>query len=467
MQMSSVGGAPNPLNSTSRQLASATTIGLLLVFTTLALLGHSWITSSWAAPVKAVLIPGTAALRQQQKGPPGSRMLSTSQTAAADSAAEATTANPSSNVTQVLPGPLGSYPAAVLDVFPQIKQCGFDGPKEWLQQYARLHAAATTATAAAAAAAGDGSSGQQQRYLVSIPHLSGTADRIIGLVAQYLLALLGGRAFTEYSPPGRPPGLQAACDFPHFNWSHPQRLPAALTEALPQVATSRTSMQPNAAVRYPPPYEDYALHVLVNPLDKQLELLGRANLSDFPAGMADVPAVLSTSNRGASYMMLTNPYHKDTFWRQYGLRPENAFMCGFWSLCSPNAAVQQMYGQRFWSQLAEPGVMRIGIQVRFGDKLAFLHQSDMSPVALLKLAAPYFQCAQALEDAYTAPGQRVVWFIISDSGAFRKAAVKRYGDKVLTDDQLQLVHVACHLNDDPTLCKDSTLQLAVQHSLGE
>jgi hypothetical protein len=142
-------------------------------------------------------------------------------------------------------------------------------------------------------------------------------------------------------------------------------------------------------------------------------------------------------------------------------------MCGFWSLCSPNAAVQRMYGQRFWAPLTDPGVMRIGIQVRFGDKLAFLHQADMSPVALLKLAEPYFQCAQALEEAYAAPGQRVVWFIISDSGAFRKAAVKRYGVKVLTDDQLQLVHVACHLNDDPSLCKDSTLQLAVQHSVGE
>ncbi|WIA20350.1 hypothetical protein OEZ85_006181 [Tetradesmus obliquus] len=403
MQMSSAGGAAAPADSRGRQAASATTIGLLLVFTTLALSGHSWITSSWSAPGQAVLA---------------------------------------------------------------IKQCGHDGPKDWLRQYAQLHAAATAATAAAAAA-GDTSAAQQQRYLVSIPHLSGTADHTIGLVAQLLLALLGGRAFTEYAAPGRPPGLAAACDFPHFNWSHPQRLPGALLEALPQVATSRTSMQPNAAVRYPPPYEAYALHNLVNPLDAQLEALGRVNLTNFPAGMADVPVVLSTSNRGASYMMLTNPHHKDTWWRHYGLRPESAFMCGFWALCSPNAAVQRMYGQRFWGPLTEPGVMRIGIQVRFGDKLAFLHSAALAPSALLALAAPYFACAQGLEEAYAAPGQRVVWFVISDSGAFRKAAVKRYGDKVLTDDQLQLVHVACHLNDDPSLCKDSTLQLAVQHSVGE
>ncbi|KAF6253794.1 hypothetical protein COO60DRAFT_389571 [Scenedesmus sp. NREL 46B-D3] len=462
MQMASAGGAAAPLGSRSRQAASATTIGLLLVFTTLALSGHSWITSSWSAPGQEASI--TAAHTQQQHGPQGSRLLSTSR----PGAGAAPAAMPADDRAQAVPGPqlLGGYPATVLDTFPQIKQCGHDGPKEWVQEYAHLHAAATTATAAAVAAGDIGTAGQQ-RYLISVPHLSGTADHIIGQVAQFFLAVLGDRAFTEYSPPGRPPGLQAACDFPYFNWTHPQRLPAALVEALPQVATSRTNMQPNAAVRYSPPLDDYALHNMVNPLDKQLELLGRVNLTDFPQGMADIPAVLSTSNRGASYMMLTNPYHKDQFWRQYGLRPETAFMCGFWSLCSPNAAVQQMYGQRFWGRLQEPGVMRIGIQVRFGDKLAFLHQSDMSPMALLKLAAPYFQCARALEDAYAAPGQRVVWFIISDSGAFRKAAVKRYGDKVLTDDQLQLVHVACHLNDDPSLCKDSTLQLAVQHSVGE
>ncbi|WIA34815.1 hypothetical protein OEZ86_013113 [Tetradesmus obliquus] len=308
---------------------------------------------------------------------------------------------------------------------------------------------------------------KQQRYLVSIPHLSGTADHVIGMVTQFYLALLGQRAFTEFSPPDHPPGLAAACDFPFFNWTHPQQLPDALLSPLPKEATSRTDMDPNQAAIYPDPYDNYALHNMVNPLDSQLEVLSRANLTNFPVGNPTVQYVLSTTNRGASYALLRNPRHKEQFWREYGLRPETAFMCGFWSLCSPNAAVQNMYAERYWTPLRQPQVLKIGIQVRFGDQLAFLHNADMSAAALMAMAAPYFECAAALEAEYARAGQQSIWFVISDSGAFRRAARQKYGDKVLTDDELQLMHVACHLNDDPSLCQQSNLESAVQHSVGE
>ncbi|WIA14636.1 hypothetical protein OEZ85_003141 [Tetradesmus obliquus] len=294
-----------------------------------------------------------------------------------------------------------------------------------------------------------------------------TADHIIGLVTQFYLALLGQRAFTAFTPPDHPPGLAAACDFPFFNWTHPQQLPYTLLASLPQQATSRTEMAPNAAAIYPDPYEHYALHNMVNPLDRDLELLETADMADFPVGNASVPVVLSTTNRGASYALSRNPHHKEQFWREYGLRPETAFMCGFWSLCSPNAAVQAKYMKKFWRPLQQPELLKIGIQVRFGDQLAFLHKADMSPAALLAMATPYFECASALEEAFAAQGQPVIWYIISDSGTFRRAAKDLYGDKVLTDDELQLMHVACHLNDDPSLCKDSKLQAAVQHAVGE
>jgi hypothetical protein len=47
-----------------------------------------------------------------------------------------------------------------------------------------------------------------------------------------------------------------------------------------------------------------------------------------------------------------------------GLRPEEAFMCGFFALCRPNAAVQQLYYEPFWRPLLQPHVLSIGIQVR-------------------------------------------------------------------------------------------------------
>jgi hypothetical protein len=226
-------------------------------------------------------------------------------------------------------------------------------------------------------------------------------------------------------------------------------------------------MAPNEAAIYPEPYHHYALHNMVNPLDKDLELLGTADMANFPVGNSSVPVVLSTTNRGASYALSRNPHHKQQFWREYAMRPDTAFMCGFWSLCSPNAAVQDKYMERFWRPLQEPKALKIGIQVRFGDQLAFLHKADMSPAALMAMASPYFECATAIEEAFAAEGQPVIWYVISDSGTFRRAARDIYGEKVLTDDALQLMHVACHLNDDASLCKDSKLQAAVQHAVGE
>jgi hypothetical protein len=393
------------------------------------------------------------------------------------------------NGTAVDPLLLHGYPLQIADTFPQVTHCGLAGtgaPRRWMQQYAHLHAAiihstmqqdaesssSSSTNSSSTNSSGSSSAGmllprKQQRYLVSIPHLSGTADHVIGMVTQFYLALLGQRAFTEFSPPDHPPGLAAACDFPFFNWTHPQQLPDALLAPLPKEATSRTDIDPNEAAIYPDPYDNYALHNMVNPLDSQLEVLSRANLTNFPVGSPTVQYVLSTTNRGASYALLRNPRHKEQFWREFGLRPETAFMCGFWSLCSPNAAVKSMYAERYWAPLRQPKVFKIGIQVRFGDALAFLHNEDMSAAALMAMAAPYFECAVALEQEYAQAGQQSIWFVISDSGAFRRAARQKYGDKVLTDDELQLMHVACHLNDDPSLCQQSNLESAVQHSVGE
>jgi hypothetical protein len=451
--------------------------GVLLLIKT----GNVRLHPCFASPQRTAAAPPATQQQWQQAAADYSK--DTAAATAAAAAALAAVANGSA----VDPLLLHAFPQPIVDTFPQVTHCGLGGinaPKRWMQQYAQLHAAITYSTLqqeqADDSSEGNTSSSssssrgagvllprKQQRYLVSIPHLSGTADHVIGMVTQFYLALLGQRAFTEFSPPDHPPGLAAACDFPFFNWTHPQQLPDALLAPLPKQATSRTDMDPNQAAMYPDPYDNYALHNMVNPLDSQLEVLIRANLTNFPVGNPTVQYVLSTTNRGASYALLRNPRHKEQFWREFGLRPETAFMCGFWSLCSPNAAVQSMYAERYWVPLRQPDVLKIGIQVRFGDQLAFLHNADMSAAALMAMAAPYFECAAGLEKEYARAGQQSIWFVISDSGAFRRAARQKYGEKVLTDDELQLMHVACHLNDDPSLCQQSNLESAVQHSVGE
>eukprot|EP00882_Tetradesmus_deserticola_P028042 GHRQ01031215.1.p1 GENE.GHRQ01031215.1~~GHRQ01031215.1.p1 ORF type:complete len:175 (-),score=36.20 GHRQ01031215.1:158-682(-) len=105
------------------------------------------------------------------------------------------------------------------------------------------------------------------------------------------------------------------------------------------------------------------------------------------------------------------------------------------------------------------------VQVRFGDKL--MNSDDEHGTAtLLDLAAPFFDCATQIEAAMAVPGQKIIWYLLSDNGSFRRAAKKRYGEKLLTDTTLQAMHTDCKRNSDPTLCSESTMNVALQHSIG-
>jgi hypothetical protein len=106
--------------------------------------------------------------------------------------------------------------------------------------------------------------------------------------------------------------------------------------------------------------------------------------------------------------------------------------------------------------------------VRFGDKLMNndgLH-GTVSTTMLMDLAAPFFDCATQIESALSVPGQRVIWYLLSDNGSFRRAAKERYGEKLLTDTALQAMHTDCKRNGNPTLCSESTMNVALQHSIG-
>jgi hypothetical protein len=114
--------------------------------------------------------------------------------------------------------------------------------------------------------------------------------------------------------------------------------------------------------------------------------------------------------------------------------------------------------------------LRIGIQIRSGDKViekeatGTVQQQVLTPNDVLKPSAHFFTCAERLEAAFAAPGQKVIWFLNSDSQAVRQAAKAIYGDKLLTDDSLQIVHTQRGLvKQDAT---EGKLKWALQHSLG-
>lgn len=181
-----------------------------------------------------------------------------------------------------------------------------------------------------------------------------------------------------------------------------------------------------------------------------------------------------------TYRMMTNPHHKQQFW-SYGLTPETAFMCGFFYICSPNAAVTNSK-IHLWDTLNIPNILRIGIAVRVGDRILSgqLRNPDMSAGPRLKLgmrllrsaAWRHFKCAERLEARYRQPGQQVIWYLISDSLALRYAARTRYGSKVLTDTTTRVQHIAndrCLEQGRPgaACSNDRMLEAAMQHALGE
>uniref|UniRef100_A0A383W237 Fucosyltransferase n=2 Tax=Tetradesmus obliquus TaxID=3088 RepID=A0A383W237_TETOB len=337
------------------------------------------------------------------------------------------------------------------DVFPQSGKCNLS-PQ--MREYAQMHAAVVNGLA-------------KPRYLVSVAPQTGAADRLTGTVTQFYFALLSKRAFTAYNPdPGTIPRFAAACDYPLFNWTHPEALPDAVVDAFHtwnHVANDSAMHQ-----TLPAPYnEDYLMLNWNNGTVKLLEWLHTTNLTTFPDDRPSLPYVVSSSNRGATWKMATNPYHRGDFWA-LGLRPEEAFMCGFFALCRPNAAVQALYYAPFWRPLLQPNVLSIGIQVRFGDKLMNNDgvYGTVSTSMLMDLAAPFFDCATQIETVLTVPGQKVIWYLLSDNGSFRRAAKDRYGEKMLTDTTLQAMHTDCKRNGNPTLCSESTMNVALQHSIG-
>jgi hypothetical protein len=113
-------------------------------------------------------------------------------------------------------------------------------------------------------------------------------------------------------------------------------------------------------------------------------------------------------------------------------------------------------------------VLRIGIHIRSGDhvmrKEAKGAVQQQAPEDALKPRAHFFQCAERLEAAFAAPGQKVIWFLNSDSQAVRQAAKAVYGDKLLTDDSLGVVHAQRGLIKQDAA--EGKLKWALQHSLG-
>ncbi|WIA21391.1 hypothetical protein OEZ85_000607 [Tetradesmus obliquus] len=334
--------------------------------------------------------------------------------------------------------------AVIDEYFPQARRCS----SSWIQEYAELHAKIRS-----------GSS--PPRFLVSVPVEAGIADRLAGMMSEFYLAMLTKRAFTT-APHAMLPGWGAVCDAPHFNWtSAPDGL---LDDAVDTLKYTYKGQPGYLGDRPFPASVDRSKYAALYLVNSGGDFFATDDLTQLPVNKTEVPYLLASSNRGHTFHIAHNPHHKPTFWR-HGLPAHDAFMCGFFWLCRPNAAVLGYY-ERYWKMLADPTALKIGIQMRQGDwALNGADKGQKAGEAMLERASRWFECAERLEKAFAAPGQKVIWFLNSDSHQFRVSAKQKFGDKLITDTDLVMWHPDC-ATINPEKCQRDLMDLSFVHSLG-
>lgn len=263
------------------------------------------------------------------------------------------------------------------------------------------------------------------RSLVSVAVEKGIADRLSGLMSQFLLALVQRRAIL-HATYGRLPDWDDAFSFPHI-----ASKAASLDDAiLDPVKFTYRGERSYAGLSLANASQYYPLYFVDN--HSQADSIFASNLKAFPEGRASVATIVSASNRGRSYVLFDNPYHRSKL-RSLGLTPENAFACvhRFMFQLAPVARdATYLEHARVLDDAGEEGALRIAIHVRQGDS-AF----SLAPNATADWdqASAHFMCAEEIAATRARPGQRVLFYFNSDSLPLRRAAAERYGHRLTTD----------------------------------
>jgi hypothetical protein len=215
------------------------------------------------------------------------------------------------------------------------------------------------------------------------------------------------------------------------------------------------------AIRPIPPGLDtskyWPMYAVTNNVTEEL-LRGDVRLN--PGGHANATTIVIASNRGKVWSLFDNPFHKRTL-LEYGLRPETAIACAFRFLFRPRDEVRDMF-QPTWELMANPDALKIGIQIRLGDRV-FKANASTHELAWDTIA-PYFKCAAEIERTRALPGQAVIYYLMSDSLAVRRMAKQRFGQKLITDVDTPSVHVGCYHGGT---CSHEQQVLALRRAVGE
>lgn len=287
-------------------------------------------------------------------------------------------------------------------------QCG-----AWQGQYTQLHSAMRAGT-------------RPMRRLISVPVYSGFADRMVGSITAMLFALLTDRAifFESQTANGAGRALRPLTDafaMDTINWADFQTTPEVMA-----FLNSKSPANEDADA-----IKQYSFGA-INESTKEYHIAmvngwGQEHLYNTVMNQSEgFETVYMVLNRGMTVSIFDNAVVKARV-EALGLQPRYTFACLYKYLFVPNREVFSRFPAEL-SALSDPFALKIGVQIRTGD-LANL--ADPANRTAIDLYRAFFDCAQQIEDTRIKPGQRVIWYFLSDSLNLRQAVSSVFGNKVL------------------------------------
>lgn len=303
------------------------------------------------------------------------------------------------------------------------------------------------------------------RFLVNVAVEAGLADRLTGLITAFYYSLLTGRALVTVSYDTLP-GFESAFDSPFIDWSDPGNIPESAIDPLKYTYMGQRGYR---GPRIYNPKEvntsQYLPMYLIN--DNPTELFGNTNLHKRNTKENSIPYLMYASNRGRSYRLFQNRFHKQDLF-DMGLRnPDNGFLCAFSYLFKPNRVMAQLY-QKTWEQFSDSSTLKIAIHIRTGDQVFASSSGDHFDVNDVRgQFKPFFDCAKEIEKTRRrSKKQKVLWYLMSDSKSLRVAAKTVFADKLITDIETKMIHPDCRFQN-PDDCNETQMSFSMLHSGGD
>ncbi|CAG8642237.1 10453_t:CDS:2 [Gigaspora rosea] len=256
---------------------------------------------------------------------------------------------------------------------------------KWQEEYMKLHANILDDK-------------EEQRYVTYIcdanTNCGGLADRIFGMTSTFLFALLTNRAFLA-------------------DWQVP--IPLDTIFSSPNVDWSYDSLSPSPSLLALQSSDLNVIDFDAQHLD-QYFMLHNWTLK-YPE-----PFIKFYTNRGM-IMRTFGSKHYSKYLKDIGLRPHTAIGCILDYLFRP-VPEALWFITEYTSLFALPSIFSVGIQIRTGDS-KMNNKDGLGHSHSLQEYKHFFKCADQLTQMYSAPSQKVIYFLVTDSVRLRDEAIQK------------------------------------------